>query len=147
MLAAVAAQEFKEVLEMMGIKRGVVLRSMAGALLVLSACAPAYRSGYGRVDYVRYGPGIDLYGYSPDVYGDWRYNYQRWSPVVIYEYDGSYYPNRFRRARPVEVYRGPSGYFLPPRDRDWARMDRRFDSRRLPNRRDYERARRPRRDG
>ena len=132
---------------MKGDTRNVLLRSAFGALLTLAACAPGYRS-YGRYDYGdRYGPGIDLYAYSPDYYGDWRYNYRSWSPVVVYEYDGAYYPNRIRRARPVEVYRGSSGYFLPPRDRDWSRTDRRFDNRRLPTRRDYERARRPRRNG
>jgi hypothetical protein len=42
------------------------------------------------------------------------------------------------------VYRNRSGYFLPPRDRDWSRAERRFDPRRRPTERDYRQAR-PRR--
>ena len=111
-----------------------------GSVVVLSACAPSYASvGYGP-DY--YGPRVvEIYDYSPDYYGDWRYNYRRWSPVVIYEYGGRYYPNRFRGARPLQVYRNRSGFFLPPRDREWSRVDRRFDSRRRPTEWDYRRAR------
>ena len=111
-------------------------------LVVLTGCVPSYASvGYG--DY--YGRrSVDLYDYSPGYYGDWRSYYPRWSPVVVYEYRGRYYPNRFRGARPLQVYRYRSGYFLPPRDRDWDRADRRFDSRRRPNDSDYRRALRPR---
>jgi len=119
--------------------------SYVGAAALLSACAPGY-AGY------RYGPDyygsrryVDLYDYSSDYYGDWRYNYRSWSPVVVYEYGGRYYPSRFRGAREVQVYRHRSGYFLPPRDRDWNRADRRFDQRRRPNESDYRRALRPRR--
>lgn len=113
---------------------------LLGGLLLLSACVPSYA----RVDY---GPDyydrrwVDLYAYDPDYYGDWRYNYRSWSPVVIYEYDGRYYPHRLRGSRAVQVYRNRSGYFLPPRDRDWDRSDRRFDTRRRPNDSDYQRAR------
>jgi hypothetical protein len=113
-----------------------------GGLALLSGCVPSYAS-------VRYDDGyyyprryVDIYDYSPDYYGDWRYNYRSWSPVVVYEYDGRYYPRGFRGAREVEVYRNRSGYFLPPRDRDWNRADRRFDQRRRPNESDYNRARR-----
>ena len=114
---------------------------MLGGLALLSGCVPSYA----RVDYApdgyydgRY---VDLYDYDPYYYGDWRYNYRSWSPVVIYEYDGRYYPNRFRGSRAVQVYRNRSGYFLPPRDRGWDRADRRFDHRRRPNNSDYQRAR------
>src|SRR5262245_56574317 len=113
---------------------------LLGSLALLSGCLPSYA----RVDY---GPGyysrryVDLYDYDPYYYGDWRYNYRRWSPVVIYEYDGRYYPYRYRGGRAVQVYRNRNGYFLPPRDRDWNRADRRFDTRRRPNESDYQRAR------
>ena len=110
---------------------------------ILTACAP----GYARVSYGGYYDRsyVDLYDYSPGYYGDWRYNYSRWSPVVIYEYRGRYYPDRVRGARPLQVYRDRSGYFLPPRDREWNRVDRRFDRRQRPSRSDYRRALRPRR--
>lgn len=123
----------------MGYSRRMV--QWLGGLALLSGCVPSYAS-------VRYDDGyysrryVDLYDYSPDYYGDWRYNYRNWSPVVVYEYDGRYYPRRFRGSREVEVYRNRSGYFLPPRDRDWDRADRRFDQRRRPNQSDYSRARR-----
>jgi len=116
-----------------------------GGLALLSGCVPSYAS-------VRYDDGyysrryVDLYDYSPDYYGDWRYNYRSWSPVIVYESGGRYYPRSFRGAREVQVYRNRSGYFLPPRDRDWDRADRRFDDRRRPNDSDYRRAMpRPRR--
>jgi hypothetical protein len=120
-----------------------------GSVVMLSACVPSYASvGYGPDDYYGrdyYGRRVvEIYDYSPGYYGDWRYNYRRWSPVVIYEYRGRYYPNRLRGARPLQVYRNRSGYFLPPRDRDWSRADRRFDPRRRPTDRDYRQAR-PRR--
>jgi hypothetical protein len=121
---------------------------LLGGLLLLSGCVPSYA----RVDYgAEYSDRrwVDLYAYDPYYYGDWRYNYRSWSPVVVYEYGGRYYPDHFRGARAVQVYRDRSGYFLPPRDRDWDRADRRFDNRRRPNKSDYERARpreeRPRR--
>lgn len=111
-------------------------------LVALTGCIPSYASvGYGDYSGRRY---VDLYDYSPGYYGDWRSYYSRWSPVVIYEYRGRYYPNRFRGSRALQVYRYRSGYFLPPRDRDWDRTDRRFDSRRRPNDSDYRRAMRPR---
>lgn len=110
---------------------------------ILSACVPSYaRLDYGDYYGRRY---VDLYDYSPGYYGDWRYNYSSWSPVVIYEYRGRYYPSPMRGARPLQVYRDRSGYFLPPRDRDWNRVERRFDPRQRPNRSDYRRALRPRR--
>ena len=113
---------------------------LLGGLVLLAGCAPSYaRVEYGPRYYDR--RYVDLYDYDSYYYGDWRSNYRRWSPVVIYEYDGRYYPNRLRGSRPVQVYRDRSGYFLPPRDRDWDRSDRRFDSRRRPNASDYQRAR------
>jgi hypothetical protein len=112
-----------------------------GSLVLLSACG----RGYGRTGVevtAQVGPGIDLYGYSADQYGDWRASYRQWSPTVVYEVNGQYYPGNVRGGRPVQVYRSQSGYFLPPRDQDWARTDRRFDRRRVPTEADYGRARR-----
>jgi len=113
---------------------------LLGGLVLLAGCVPNYaRVEYGPRYYDR--RWVDLYAYDPYYYGDWRGNYRRWSPVVIYEYGGRYYPKRLRGSRPVQVYRNRSGYFLPPRDRDWDRADRRFDNRRRPNESDYRRAR------
>jgi hypothetical protein len=110
------------------------------AVAILAGCYPSYASleyGYtGR----RY---VDLYDYSPGYYGEWRY-YDRWTPTIIYEYRGRYYPNRIRGARALQVYRYRSGYFLPPRQRHWERVDRRYDPRRRPHESDYRRAIRPR---
>ncbi len=116
---------------------------LLGGLVGVVSCGPSYRrAGFGVA--AEYGAPIDVYGYYPDYFGDWRGNYQRWDPVVIYELRGNYYPQPVRGARAVAVYRSRSGYFLPPRDRAWSRTERRFDRRQMPNRRDYSRARRPR---
>jgi hypothetical protein len=110
-----------------------------GSLLLLSACL-----GYGRTSMgvsADLGPGVDLYEYSSQDYGDWHANYRQWTPVVVYEVNGRYYPNNVRGARQVQVYRSQSQYFLPPRDQEWTRTDRRFKSKRMPNDTDYGRAR------
>jgi len=110
---------------------------LAGALLT-SACGHGYYSTEVGVG-TRYGPALDLYGYSPDYWGDWRVGYRQWQPVTIYDYNGAYYTRNIRNSRPVQVYRTPRGYVLPPRDRDW--NDRRFNTRRRPSDDDYRRAR------
>ncbi len=116
------------------------LTRLLGGLVLLSSCYPSYAEvGYAPEPYRRV---VEIYDYSPDYYGDWRYYYRGWSPAYLYEYRGSYYPQRFSGARRVQVYRNRSGYFLPPRDRDWSRTDRRFDTRYRPNNSDYGRARR-----
>lgn len=113
---------------------------LLGGLLVLSACYPSYAEvGYGPR---YYGRTVDIYDYDPYYYGDWRYSYRRWSPAYLYEYRGYYYPRSIHGGRRVQVYRNRSGYFLPPRDRDWSRAERRFDPRHRPNASDYDRARR-----
>ena len=114
------------------------------AMVLLSGCGPGYsRTSVGVSAQV--GPAIDIYGYDANTYGDWRVGYRQWTPTVVYEYNGTYYPNRIRGGRQVQVYRNSSGYFLPPRDQQWARTDRRFNSKRMPNDADYGRARsRPR---
>ena len=112
-----------------------------GGLLLTSACEPGAYSTTSVTVGARFGAPIDLYYYSPDYYGDWRMGYRDWSPVVIYEYNGAYYPRNVRGARAVTVYRSSSGYFLPPRNQDWARSDKRFNNKRRPNDADYRRAR------
>ena len=82
-------------------------------------------------------PGIEIYGYSARQYGDWRASYRQWTPVVVYEVNGQYYPTNVRGARQVQVYRSQGGYFLPPRDQDWARTDKRFKNKRRPTDADY----------
>jgi hypothetical protein len=112
-----------------------------GGLLLLGGCGPGYYTSTSVSASAQFGTGVDLYGYYPDVYGDWRVNYRQWSPVVLYEYNGQYYPSRVRGAREVQVYRSQSRYFLPPRDQEWARTERRFTQRRMPTDVDYGRAR------
>jgi hypothetical protein len=123
--------------------RGIVF-PVLGSLMLLSACGPGY-GGTGVAVTAQLGPGIDLYGYSADQYGDWHAGYRQWTPTVVYEVNGQYYPNNVRGGRQVQVYHSQSGYFLPPRDQEWARTDKRFNSKRLPTDADYGRARsRPR---
>ncbi len=123
--------------------RSLVRITVLGGLLGVLSCGPTYtEAGFGVA--AGYGPAISLYGYYPDYFGDWRRSYQQWDPVVIYELHGTYYPQPVRGARALEVYRSGSSYFLPPRDRAWARTERRFGPKRMPNGHDYSRARRPR---
>lgn len=110
-----------------------------GSLMLMSACSSGYRSGV--VVSAQVGPGIDLYGYSAEQYGDWRTGYRQWTPTSVYELNGRYYPNSMRGAREVQVYRSQTGYFLPPRDQEWVRTERRFNSKKMPNDADYGRAR------
>lgn len=87
------------------------------------------------------GPGIDLYGYSATTDGDWHANYQQWTPTTVYESNGHYYPKNVNGARPVQVYQTKTGYITPPRDKEWASTDKRFDSKKIPTDADYSRAR------
>jgi hypothetical protein len=127
-----------EMMQMRLLRRNAL--PVLGSLMLLSACAP----GYGRTGVVvnaQLGPGIDLYGYSAEQHGDWHANYRQWTPAVVYEVNGQYYPNNVRGARQVQVYRSQSGYFLPPRDQEWARTEKRFDAKKAPTDADYSRAR------
>ncbi|MES1259037.1 MAG: hypothetical protein ABUL71_00480 [Gemmatimonadota bacterium] len=118
----------------------MLLIPMAGAALLTTACGSGYRR-QGVVVTAEIGPGVDLYGYSMDRDGDWRIGYRSWTPVVVYELDGRYYPSNVRGARQVQVYRTRYGYVPPPRDQEWARTDRRFDRKKIPTDADYGRAR------
>ena len=88
-----------------------------------------------------FGTGVDVYGYAPEYWGDWRTNYMQWSPTVVFEYGGRYYPTQVRGSRPVSVYQYRNQYFMPPRDNAWNRTDKRFDYKHRPNNQDYQRAR------
>lgn len=113
---------------------------LLGAMLLTSACATGYTRTTLGVN-ARLGPPIEVYDYYPDYFGDWHTRWNGWAPVTIYEYQGAYYSRNIRGARPLQVYRTPSGYLLPPRDNDWARTDRRFSSKKRPTPDDYARAR------
>ena len=82
---------------------------------------------------VRLGTEIGVLGYSSDRAGDWRRNYRNWTPVVLYEVNGRYYPNKVGNARPVSMYRYKSEYFLPPDDDQFQGKDKRFDYNNKPN--------------
>lgn len=123
----------------MRMTKWMVLPALAGAV-AMSACGPGY-NGVSVGVQVQSRPGIELYGYSAQQYGDWRGNYRQWTPVVVYESNGQYYPTNVRGSRQVQVYRSQSGYFLPPQDQEWARTDRRFNNQRRPTAADYGRAR------
>ncbi|MGH7524940.1 MAG: hypothetical protein ACREK8_11575 [Gemmatimonadales bacterium] len=122
--------------------RSITLALVTGAVAV-AGCGP-YHGGYAVS--AEMGPGVDLYGYYPDYWGDWRTNYSLWSPTVVYEYGGRYYPTRVRNGRPVSVYQYRNQYFLPPRDGKIGQTDHRIDMRHRPSNQDYQRAR-PRPDG
>jgi hypothetical protein len=103
----------------------------AGASLALASPARAQVS-IGISVYAPLGPALRVYAYSPEREGEWRDDYMRWSPVVVYEDDGHYYRRRGRGARPVVVYMYRGAYFFPPRDRAWQGYDRRYDYDRQP---------------
>jgi hypothetical protein len=123
----------------MRVAKWMALPALSG-LLMLSACGPGYVSTSVGVS-AQMGPGINLYGYSADQYGDWHARYRDWTPTVVYESNGQYYPNNVRGARQVQVYRVNSEYVLPPRDQEWAKTEKRFNSKRIPTEADYGRAR------
>ena len=91
----------------------------------------------------RLGPEIGVFAYSVDRAGDWRRNYRRWTPVVVYEFRGRYFTNSAPGARPVMVYRYGNEFFLPPDDPAWNGFDRRFDYNRIPTPDDRGRVRVP----
>jgi hypothetical protein len=90
-----------------------------------------------------YGPEITLNTYVPQVFGDWRTGYNQWETVTLYNYNGRYYATEVPGARPLMVYRTQGRYFLPPQDRGWDNMDRRYNYRLRPSNDDYTRAVRP----
>lgn len=81
----------------------------------------------------RLGAEVGVFGYSTERAGDWRRNYRRWTPVIVYEFNGRYYMHEAPGARPVALYRFGEEYFLPPDDPSWIGVDRRFDYNHRPN--------------
>jgi hypothetical protein len=116
----------------------LVTLPLLGALIALPARAPAQISiTFGT----RLGPEIGVFSYSPERYGDWQANYQRWRPVTLYDINGHFYRYQVRGARAIQVYWYNNEYFLPPQDQGWVRRDRRYNYRWQPGDADYGRAR------
>lgn len=113
---------------------------LLGALVALPLRAPAQVNLTVRFG-ARLGPEIGVFAYAPDRVGDWHNNYQKWTPVTLYDVNGHYYRNQVTGARPVQVYSYNNEYFMPPQDRDWANKDRRYNYRRQPAQGDYGRTR------
>jgi roadblock/LC7 domain-containing protein len=113
---------------------------LLGALIALPAPAPAQVNVTIQFG-ARLGPEIGVFAYSPERHGDWRTNYRRWTPVTLYDVNGHYYRTAVRGARPVLLYTYNNEYFLPPQDRAWIGLDKRYNYPRQPTPVDYGRAR------
>ncbi len=86
------------------------------------------------------GPPVILWTYSPSVHGDWRTSYPQWTPTTVYYNRGHYYRNPAPGSRAVVVYSRGNDFFLPPRDRAWVGVDKRYDKKHGPSWRDRGRA-------
>lgn len=120
-------------------KASVVTTMLVGALMAAPVRVPAQVQISVAVG-ARLGPPVAVFAYSSDRYGDWRRDYSRWTPVVIFEVNGRYYPHRVAGAREVIVYRYHDEYFMPPHDRAWIGVDRRYDYGHRPDDNDWKRA-------
>jgi hypothetical protein len=87
------------------------------------------------------GEEIGVLGFSAERAGDWHRNYRRWTPVTVYEFHGRYYSHAAPGARPVQIYSYRGEYFLPPADREWVGLDKRFDYAHRPTDEDRQRVR------
>ncbi|HEX3927379.1 MAG TPA: hypothetical protein VHW65_05230 [Gemmatimonadales bacterium] len=111
-------------------------------LIAVSACGPGYTNGGVDVGVgANLGPGVDVWSYSSDDFGDWHANYRSWAPTTVYELNGTYYNHNIHGSRAVQVYHNSTGYFMPPHDQSWAGTDKRFKTNRTPTEADYGRAR------
>lgn len=105
--------------------------SMLAGLIALPTKAPAQTVG---VTIGTPPPEFPVVAYSVDRHGAWQTNYQRWTPVTLYEVDGHYYRVQPRDqndrvvGRPVVLYQYRNGYFTPPTDGRWVGSDRRFNN-------------------
>ena len=114
----------------------LLIAPLFGALIALPARAPAQL--HVSVQFgTRLGPEIGVFAYDQQRLGDWRTNYRRWSPVTLYDVNGHYYRTNVRGSRAVTVYSYNNEYFLPPQDRAWVGMDKRYNYQRQPNAGDY----------
>lgn len=111
----------------------IIAAGLAGALLLRPAAAQSQVSVSITVG-AQLGPPVPVYVYSAERYGPWREDWDRWTPVVLFEQDGRFYRRHARGMRAVEVYVYGRDYFLPPQDRDWVGYDRRYDYRLRPGR-------------
>ena len=84
--------------------------------------------------------GIVLWSYSAEVHGEWRVSYQQWTPTTIYYSRGAYHHAMVPGARVLMVYSHSGAYFLPPSDRGWVGIDKRYNRSLGPNWRDRGRA-------
>ncbi len=121
-------------------KTSLMTAALVGMMAVLPANAPAQVHVSVAIG-TRLGPEIGLFAYSSTRYGNWQTAYVKWSPVIVYEYRGRYYPHSVRGARAVAVYRYRNEYFLPPHVSAWVNFDRRVDYRHRPDRDDWARGR------
>ena len=120
-----------------------ISRMMALPLLGAALLLPACRRGDGNPSVAATaepGPSVDVYAYSADRDGDWHTNYKNWAPTTVYESNGTYYPNNVNGSRQVQVYHSPSGYVMPPRDKDVGTTDKRLNTKNMPSDADYSRA-------
>lgn len=102
------------------------------ALIALPTRAPAQTSI--SVQIGTPGPEFSVVAYSAQRHGAWQANYQRWTPVTMYEVNGHYYRSQAHDrdnrpvGRPVSMYRYRNEYFTPPTDQRFAGKDRRINN-------------------
>ena len=113
----------------------IAILSLIGALALAPHPGTAQVTATVQLGQPRYE--VRVSPYAADVYGDWRTNYRRWRPVNLYSVDGHYYSRAVPGSRAVSVYRWQNEYFLPPRDRQFDNMDRRYNYDRRPVDGDY----------
>ncbi len=114
--------------------------AVLGAMVAAPVRAPAQVSidvTIGR----RLGPAISVFEYSSASYGNWRTSYRRWTPVTLYVVNDQFYRHSVKGARPVMVYERNNEYFMPPQERGWVGLDKRYNYQRQPNDQDRGRAR------
>ena len=110
--------------------------TVLAALLLGAAIIPPHQAS-AQVDVSinlgrRLGPEVSIFAYSLPAYGDWRVEYRQWTPVTLYFYNGHYYRKSVKGARAVAVYSRNGEYFMPPEDKAWIGVDRRYNYKRRP---------------
>lgn len=113
--------------------------AVLGAVVALPVRAPAQVS----IDVTigkQLGPAFAVFAYSSAAYGDWRTSYRQWTPVTIYVVNGQFYHHSVKGARAVMVYKHNNEYFLPPQEKEWVGVDKRYNYSRQPNDEDRGRA-------
>jgi hypothetical protein len=77
--------------------------------------------------------------YNADRHGDWHTSYKQWEPTTLYYTNGQYYDKQTKGSRTVSVYKKDDGYFLPPQDKKFSGVDKRYDYKHKPTADDYKR--------